>query len=268
MKLNIVNTKNEQTGTIELPTQFDEEIRRDLIRRAVLTIEANMRQRYGTDPRAGLDFSAKLSKRRKKYRGSYGLGIARTPRKIMSRSGTRFGWVGAVVPYTRGGRVAHPPKSEKIWDKKMNVKERRKAIRSAMAASVDAKLVAKRGHVVPKGFPFIIDSDFETVNKTKVFAQALDALGMRDELARSAQTKTLGGAAALRGRRIKRKTGPLIVVSKMCPAQKAARNIPGVDVVTVRGLNAKVLAPGCHVGRITLYTKDAIEAIKKETLYM
>ncbi|MCD4760043.1 50S ribosomal protein L4, partial [archaeon] len=43
---------------VNLPKQFSEEVRPDLIKRAVLVIQANKRQKYGTDPRAGLEYSA------------------------------------------------------------------------------------------------------------------------------------------------------------------------------------------------------------------
>lgn len=268
MKLKILNTKNAETGSIELPSQFKEAVRQDIVRRAVLAIEANNRQPYGADPQAGQRHSVFISKRRRDYRTSYGIGMARSPRKVMSVSGTRFNWVGARAPNTRGGRQAHPPKADKIWSQKMNIQERRKAIRAAMAASVDPAWVSKRGHKAPKTFPFVIDSDFESITKTKAFVEALETLGLDAELARASETKTVAGRAARRGRRKKTPVGPLIVVSKSCHAQKAARNIPGIDVVTIKSLNAKLLAPGCHVGRLTLYTKDAIETLNKDKLFM
>ena len=84
-----------------------------LIKRAVLTLQNNKRQRYGANPEAGKKVSAALSKRRRKYRGSYGHGISRVPRKILSRRGTSMNWQGAFAPGTVGGRRAHPPKAEK-----------------------------------------------------------------------------------------------------------------------------------------------------------
>ena len=36
-------------------------------------------------------------------------------------------WVGAFAPGTVGGRKAHAPNAEKIFDKKINKKENRKA---------------------------------------------------------------------------------------------------------------------------------------------
>jgi large subunit ribosomal protein L4e len=41
----------------------------------------------------------------------------------------------------------------------------------------------------------------------------------------------------------------------------AARNHPGVEVVVVDNLNAELLAPGTHPGRLTIYTPSALEKI-------
>ena len=65
----------------------------------------------------------------------------------------------------------------------------------------------------------------------------------------------------------KKRKGPLFVVSQNCPLVKAASNIPGVDVVAVRSINAELLAPGCQCGRLTLYTRSAIEELDKYKLY-
>ena len=98
MKLNILDTSKNKTGEISLPVQFNEEVRSDLISRAVLSLQSNRRQAYGAMPEAGKRYSSTLSKRRRRYRGSYGHGISRTPRKILSRNGSNMNWVGAFVP--------------------------------------------------------------------------------------------------------------------------------------------------------------------------
>ena len=49
---------------------------------------------------------------------------------------------------------------------------------------------------------------------------------------------------------------------------KAAANIPGVDVVLVKNLNAEMLAPGGKAGRLTLFTKSALDVMEKENLFM
>ena len=41
----------------------------------------------------------------------------------------------------------------------------------------------------------------------------------------------------------------------------AARNLAGVDVVTVAGLNAELLAPGTHAGRLTIWSESAIRSL-------
>ena len=45
---------------------------------------------------------------------------------------------------------------------------------------------------------------------------------------------------------------------------KSLSNIPGIDIVRVKDINAELLAPGGKAGRLTLWTKDAIEYMKKE----
>jgi large subunit ribosomal protein L4e len=268
MKLKIFSKDNKELGSLELPIQFSEEIRTDIIKRAVQVIQANRRQPYGSDPRAGMKSSAKLSRRRRDYKTSYGHGISRVPRKILSARGSRFNWVGAFAPGTVGGRRAHPPKAEKQWDKKMNTKERRKAIRSAMSATVLKDLVSKRGHKVPDNYPFIIDSSFEEISKTDEVKKIFTLLGLENELERVSERKIRAGKGKMRGRKYKNKVGPLIVVSNPCNLQKAARNLLGVEVRSVRSINAELLAPGTDCGRLTLWTKSAIEKIEKEKLFM
>lgn len=265
--LKVVDNGAKEVGSVKLPVQFSEPIRADLIKRAVLAVQANNRQAYGADPRAGKKHSANVSRRRRQYRGSYGKGISRVPRKILSRNGVQFNWVAAEMPGVRGGRQAHPPKAEKIWDQKVNDQERRKAIRSALSATVDATVVANRGHKVPANYPFVLADDFEKVTKTKDFQNALIALGFTDELARTKEPKIRAGKGKARGRKYKKSVGPLVVVSNSCEAAKAARNIPGVQIVQVDKLNAELLAPGCAPGRVTVFTKAAIEKLEADKLY-
>ncbi len=268
MKVSIKDTTNKETGTVQLPIQFSEEYRPDLIIRSVLSLQANARTPYGAKPDAGKRASAELSRRRRKYRGSYGIGISRVPRKILSRNGTRMNWVGAFAPGTVGGRRAHPPKPTRDWTQKINKTENRKAIRSALAATMNKELVAARGHKVPKDYPFIISDDFEKIEKTKDAIAALTQLELDSELERADQKKVRAGKGTMRGRRYKRRTGPLVVVSKKDLAlAKGARNIPGIDIVVVDELNTQILAPGTHAGRITLYTQSAITRLAEEGLF-
>ncbi|MCF7861102.1 50S ribosomal protein L4 [Candidatus Woesearchaeota archaeon] len=267
MKLTIFDTDNKETGKIDLPDQFEEELRIDLIRRAFRVIMNNNRQAYGADERAGLRHSAEVSRRRHKYRGSYGFGISRVPRKVLSRRGTRFNWVGAVAPGTVGGRKAHPPKPSKDYSQKINIKEKRKAIRSAISATVNKDIVAGRGHKIPESFPFIIDGA-EKTEKTADLMKILKALGLDQEIERISVRKIRAGKGKSRGRKYNTKIGPLIVVSdEKCPLIKAASNIIGVEVAYVKNLNVSQLAPGADAGRLTLWSKGAIEMLQKEGLF-
>jgi large subunit ribosomal protein L4e len=268
MELKILTLTKTEAGKKKLPAQFSEIVRADLIKRAVEAIQSHNRQKYGASPRAGKRYSANISKRRRDYRGCYGHGISRVPRKIMTRRGERMNWIGAIVPGTRGGRRAHPPKAEKEWCKKINKKERKKAIRSALAAAINKDIVIERGHKAPDHYPFIIESKIEEVDKTKKAKDILEKLGLKEELERVSVKKVRSGKGKNRGRKYKRKTGPLLVVSDTCKLSKSAANIPGVSVINIKELNAEALAPGTIPGRLTLFTDNAIEKLIKEKLFM
>ena len=122
-KIPIFSMEKKKLSERSLPVQFSEAYRPDLIRRAVVALQSAARQKYGTFLEAGQRHSAETSKRRHDYRGTYGQGISRVKRKILSRRGSRMGWVGALTPQTRGGRRAHPPRAEKNFEKKLNKKE-------------------------------------------------------------------------------------------------------------------------------------------------
>ena len=266
--MQIFNLQKQKTKDAELPSQFTESFRPDLIKRAVHALQSSTRQKYGASPDAGMRHSSKLSKRRRKYRGCYGFGISRVNRKILSRRGTRMFWVGTFSPQTRGGRRSHPPKSEKNLVKDINKKENRRAIRSAMAATLNKALVEQRGHKLPAEYPFIIDNSIEKVAKTAEFKKVLETLGFKDELSRSLIKKVRAGLGTMRGRKYKRKKGILVVVSADCPLLKAAQNVPGVDVAKVNAINAELLAPGALAGRVTLWTDKAVATVKKDNLFV
>jgi len=268
MNIELFNLEKNSEGKVELPAQFDEAISTSLIARAAITIQLNKRQPYGTDPKAGARSSAQVSRRRRKYRGSYGKGISRVPRKILSRSGMQFNWQGAVAPGTVKGRRAHPPKAYGIWLKKINKKENSKAIRSALAAAMAKDFVKNRGHIMPEGYPFVVNDSLTSIDKTKLVKQTLEKLGFKPELSRTTKKTIKAGRGKTRGRKYSRKVGPLIVVADKCPLQKSAANIPGVDVVLANELNADILAPGTIPGRLTLFTASSINKIKSEKLFM
>jgi large subunit ribosomal protein L4e len=268
MNVKVFDKNNAETKTVQLPAQFNEPTRPDLVKRAVLALQAARRQKYGAMPGAGQRYSSYLSKRRHNYKGTYGIGQSRTPRKVLNRRGTRFYYVGATAPQTVGGRRAHPPKAEKEWEQKINVREKRKAIRSALAATMQKELVTLRGHKIPESFPFAIDASFEELQKTKDVIVALEKLGFADELQRANQTSIRAGKGKRRGRKTITKKSFLFVVSKDCPLLKSGANILGVDIVPVSAINAELLAPGTHLGRLTLFTDSALDILNQQQLFV
>jgi large subunit ribosomal protein L4e len=246
----VFNIEGKAAGKIELPPVFATPLRPDVIKRAVLAIQSNRRQPQGRDPMAGKRTSAES-------RGT-GMGIARLPRRKGGSGRAAF------APGTVGGRQGHPPLSEKNIVKKIPKKEKRLALFSAIAATASKEVVASRGHHVKDvpEIPLVVTSDFEGLTKTKEAEAALIRLGVLSEIFRAKESvKVRAGKGKSRGRKMKRAVGPLVVVAENKGIVEAARNVPGVDVVTVANLNVEMLAPGTHPGRLTVWTNSAIEKL-------
>ncbi|MFH1431761.1 MAG: 50S ribosomal protein L4 [archaeon] len=266
MKAQILSLDGKESGTIELPPQFQEEFRPDIIKRAFYVIQNNNRQPYGTDPEAGLRTSARFIGRRRAYGTHQNKGMHRTKR-IRSGSGYLSGRARA-VPHAVKGRKAHPPKAEKDWTQKINRKERIQAIRSAITATTNIDLVKKRNHQIENiKLPIIIDDKFERLKKTKEVKDILEKIGLKPELERIKEKKIRAGVGKTRGRKYKKKVGPLIITSGKSDFNKSAKNMIGINTVTVKSLNIELLAPGAVAGRLTIWTKSAIEELEKEKLY-
>lgn len=252
---------------IKLPKQFEEEFRPDLIKRAVVAKWINEKQPKGTEEKAGKKKVVDLSKVRRDYKSVYGRGRSRTPRKTMMRRGSRFRFEGAFAPFTKGGYRAHPPKKGEKGVK-VNKKERRKAIRSAIAATANPEAVKFRGHITKDiDLPIVLGGENEDIKKTQEFVKILEDISLEEELERVKERKIRSGKGKMRGRKYKEKVGPLVVVSEECPLMKAARNIPGVDVCKVDQLNASKLAPGAKAARLTIWTTKAIKKLEERGIF-
>ena len=164
------------------------------------------------------------------------------------------------------GRRAHPPTAQRILTKKINKKENQKAIRSALAATVEKTLVSSK-HMLPDMYPFAVDNSVESIQKTKDAITALDAFGLQQELLRTSERTIRAGKGKTRGRKYRTKKGLLIVVGSECPLLKATKNLPGVDTVAVNELNAELLAPGTVPGRATIFSISALEMMKTKRLF-
>ncbi|MFH0868865.1 MAG: 50S ribosomal protein L4 [archaeon] len=268
MKAHVYSITGEKTSEIDLPAQFSEPVRTDLIKRAALAIMSHDHQPYGTNPIAGAKQGKAWSKRRSRYGGTYGKGISRVARKAMSHRGSQFNWVGALGAQTVKGVKAFPPEVEKIFAEKINIKEKKKATRSAIAATAVRELVAAK-HTIEgvKAIPIIIEDKFEDTKKSSDVVAVLEKLGLEKELARTSEKKVRAGKGKARARKYKTKVGPLIIVSKSCSLQNAAKNIAGVEVVSVKNLNAAQLAPGARPSRLAIWTHAALNLMQKERLF-
>ncbi len=240
---------------VELPEVFRAELRPDLIRRAFLAETSLNYQPKGTDVRAG--------KRTTAEPWGKGFGVSRVPRIKGSRY--HAAGKGAFSPSTVGGRAAHPPKVEKRLVQKVNKKEYRLALKSAIAATAKKELVEARGHEFEAAdLPIIVVADAEKLKKTKEVMELFKRLGLWSDVERAKEGKKIrAGKGKMRGRRYRKPKGPLVVTgSPDCDLLKAARNLPGVDVADVRALNLELLAPGGVPGRLTVWTESAIEQLK------
>ena len=133
-EVNVYSVEGKVVKTIELPEVFMTSIRTDLIRRAVVSAQANRRQSYGPNPRSGMRHAVST--------WGKGRGVSRVQRMTGQRTA-------AESPGTVGGRKAHPPRPDHDWSKKINKKEKKAALHSAIAALCKQDLVGKR-HVLGK----------------------------------------------------------------------------------------------------------------------
>jgi len=261
MKAKIYGMDGSDKGSVELPRVFETAHQPVVIKRAVLAIQTARLQPKGTDPRAGLKNTAIYigSRNQPATRKSINTDKARLPRLINMRH-PASGKV-ARVPQSVGGRRAHPPKANKIIVEKINKKEKRLALNSAIAATAIKELVEKR-FIVEGELPIIIEDKFEEVAKTKEVVAALTKVGAGKDLENArGKTRKRAGKGKTRGRTKKQKKSVLIVTAENSKVLKACRNLPGVESVTITSLNVELLAPGAEAGRLVIWTSGAIEKL-------
>jgi large subunit ribosomal protein L4e len=232
-----------------VPEVFNEAFRPDVIKKAVLAAQANRLQPYGPDRTAGTLTSA--------HSWGSGRGAAHVPRLT---NGSRA----ARVTQAKGGRSAHAPNPNKIYAEKINDKERILAIRSAAAATMNKELVKARGYKYEGELPLIVSDEVESLTKTKEVVELLMAIGLEADLERAQIKRVRGGRGKMRGRQYRKKVGVLVVVGEDKGIVKAARNIAGLDIVTLDGVNAELLAPGTQAGRLTVWSESALKMMEGE----
>jgi len=261
MKAKIIGIDGSAKGDVELPRTFETAYKPKLIKRAVLAMQTTQKQAKGTAPRAGLQNTAQYVGTRDQPtpKRTINTDMARLPR-LKNRRELLYGRVGR-VPQSVGGRRAHGPKAITTIIEKINKKERKQALESAIAATKLKELVEKR-FIFEKELPIIVEDKFEEINKTKTIVEILGKLGVGKDLENAkGKIRNRAGKGKLRGRRKKVKKSVLIVTGNNVNALRASRNLPGVDAVTATSLNVELLAPGAEAGRLVVWTKGAIEVL-------
>lgn len=257
MKTKLLDKSGKMKKEIELPKNFAVSVREDILQKVFEAQKGATKQPYGTMFGAGAGYSASglIKHRRHVWKGGYGKGISRVPRKIMSRHGASFNWIGATVTSSRGGRAAHPPKPEKNFFKKVNKKELQIAFNSGLAGTINGKYIeSKYGKKIHSGFVFSSDI---LATKTKDFVKIMSELFGADSLNKVLKVKTVrAGRGKLRGRKYKSNAGLLFVIGS-----KENMNRKGIEVVKTNELMIRDLAPNGVPGRLACYTENAIAEI-------
>lgn len=246
--------KGQKTSEIALPHIFASKIREDI---ALKYYEADKTYHpYSPSPYAGRKHSASgtISHRRHEWKGHYGKGIARVPRKAMWRRGEQFYWVGAEINAARGGRAVHTPK---IYYRvpKINAKEVLIAMHSAIASTAKKEFISKRYSRLNEftgQIPFVVSNAEEM--KTKQLIEVLKKM-LGDNYEIALQKKDVrAGKGKMRGRKYKSNAGLLLIKSR-----DEKINLKGVDIISVNELQISDLYP---LGRLTIYTEKSLKELK------
>jgi large subunit ribosomal protein L4e len=257
-KANILDIEGKEKNKIDLPACFSAVVREDMIKKFLETKKS--KQPYSPSPVGGKQHSAsgKMRHRRHVWQTHYGRGISRIPRKVMSRRGTQFNWVGAEVASTVGGRRAHPPKVlSMINTKKINKKEAKVALIYAISATASEKELKKRYESLRdkkiENLPLIVESKFSSLKIKEMLKSLKKILGTHlfDVAIKSKSIRP--GIGKMRGRKYKKNLGLLLVLG-----EKEKLKTNAFDVVDAKKLSVVDLAKG-GPGRLTLYTENAIK---------
>merc|ERR1719409_286844 len=160
-------------------------LRPDVVRYVHMNISKNRRQAYAMSSRSGYQTAAE----------SWGTGraVARIPR--VPGGGTHRSGQGAFGNMCRGGGMFNPTKIWRRWHRHVNVKQKRGAIASALAASALPPLVMARGHRIDhvSELPLVVTDGAQALQKTKAALELLEGLGCGEDLTKVAHSKKLRG---------------------------------------------------------------------------
>lgn len=256
MKATLYDINGHKKSEITLPKAFDQKVREDIVKKYFEN--EKVVQPYAHDPRAGKKHSASgtISHKRHDWKGHYGRGISRIPRKTMWRRGTQFFWIGAEISSTRGGRRAHGPKGIGK-EKKINKKEVKIAFNSALASTGSKDHIVKRYERLEKldlKVPVVIESKLDKIKTKDLIALLKNIFGNIFESGLIMKSKSVRpGKGKARNRKYKSNAGVLFVKSS-----GEEIKMTGIDMKNSEDISISDLYP---LGRITVYTEKALEEL-------
>jgi len=159
-----------------------------------------------------------------------------------------------------------PTKVWRRWHRKSNLNTRRYANASAVSASAIPALVMARGHKIEQlsEVPLVIDNKvIEKITTTKAAVELLKNIGAFEDVEKVKESVAIrAGKGKWRNRRWRHRKGPLVVYEdNNAGFVKAFKNLPGVEACAVSRLNLLKLAPGGHLGRFVIWSKDAFQKL-------
>ncbi|HSF01032.1 MAG: 50S ribosomal protein L4 [Nitrososphaerales archaeon] len=247
----ILELDGSNQNTIDLPTVFKTPYRPEVIQKVYNNLNSYSFQKQGRYPAAGQMVSAESR--------NTGLGIARLARakgEGFPRAGQAAGVAGV-----RHGRLAHPPVSWKNIYKKVNKKEKLLALCSAIAATANADLIRKRGHLLNNSIqlPIVVSNEIESVTKSKDLEKIIIKLGFEDDLKRTYARRIKSVHKNSTNRRSA--LSVLIIVSNDANIGRLNNSLPGIAVKKVKSVSVLDLAPGSKPARLTIFSENAIKEL-------
>ena len=250
MVINVFDLDGKVSGKIELPQIFNEEVRQDLILRAILSENSIKFQPQSSYRFAGMETSAVYVGRMNVYRTGRHMGIAIRPREKLGG-----GVQGKVkrIPSATKGRRAHPHKVEKILKERINYKEYQRALVCAIANTLNFEKI--------KDLPLVLNDKIEVLAKTKDVLKIFNSLNLNQYLETN---KRIRKGLRRSTKQVSYKKTVLIIVKNNSSILKAARNIAGFDVCTTKTLSVNLLSPGGNSNRLVIWSESAIKNIEKD----
>lgn len=247
---------SEKAGVIAMPHVLASPLRPDWVQYIHMSMAKNSRMPYAVGPKVGYETAAE----------SWGTGraVARIPRA--PGGGTHRAGQGAFGNMCRGGGMFAPTKTWRKWHRRINLREKRNAVVTALAASTLPPLVMARGHRIDdvRELPIVVTNGIQNLTRTRPAVKALEQLGLKQEMTKVINSKVIrAGRGKVRGRKYMMRKGPMVVYKEDKGIVRAMRNIPGVNTACVTRLNLMKLAPGGNFGRLIVWTEDAFRHLNK-----